>query len=160
MITSKEHFWRSDFIHCTISSLTVVVPCLTKSNFSATALDTSTIRFREVGPQRSAPNHGNVSVTHIPIRVRRPSACCLSVQGYSAPQNDNIGDSQNCRQPDPHMAACKLPRRAVRLRLSRNVVLQPKQSALTTSGRRQGGLPQQLYAQGIQQSCHAREQNG
>jgi hypothetical protein len=29
----------------------VVVPCLTKSNFSATARDTSTIRFREVGPQ-------------------------------------------------------------------------------------------------------------
>ena len=51
MITSKEHFWRSDFIHCTISTLTVVVPCLTKSNFSATALDTSTIRFGEVGPQ-------------------------------------------------------------------------------------------------------------
>ena len=51
MITSQEHFWRSDFIHCTISTLTVVVPCLTKSNFSATALDTSTIRFREVGPQ-------------------------------------------------------------------------------------------------------------
>src|SRR5215469_6149582 len=51
MITSEEHFWRSDFIHCTISTLTVVVPCLTKSNFSATARDTSTIRFREVGPQ-------------------------------------------------------------------------------------------------------------
>jgi len=55
MITSKEHFWRSDFIHCAISTLTVVVPCLTKSNFSTTALDMSTIRFREVGPQRSAP---------------------------------------------------------------------------------------------------------
>jgi hypothetical protein len=34
-----------------ISTLTDVVPCLTKSNFSATARDTSTIRFREVGPQ-------------------------------------------------------------------------------------------------------------
>jgi hypothetical protein len=38
-------------IHCTISTLTVVIPCLTKSNFSATAWDTSTIRLWELGPQ-------------------------------------------------------------------------------------------------------------
>src|ERR1700740_1881374 len=35
----------------TPSASTVVVPCLTKSSRSATARDTSTIRFREVGPQ-------------------------------------------------------------------------------------------------------------
>ncbi len=41
----------ADRTRFTISILTVVVPCLTKSNFSAPARDTSTIRFREVGPR-------------------------------------------------------------------------------------------------------------
>jgi len=34
-----------------VSILTVVIPCLMKSNFSATARDTSTRRFRDIGPQ-------------------------------------------------------------------------------------------------------------
>src|ERR1700739_3819608 len=35
----------------TTSTSTVVVPCLTKSNRSATARETSTIRLRDVGPR-------------------------------------------------------------------------------------------------------------
>src|SRR5215831_8845428 len=38
-------------LHSTVSILTVVIPCLMKSNFSATARDTSTRRFRDIGPQ-------------------------------------------------------------------------------------------------------------
>jgi hypothetical protein len=40
--------WISAYLM--ISTATVVVPCLTKPNFSAAASDTSMMRFREVGP--------------------------------------------------------------------------------------------------------------
>ena len=78
----------------------------------------------------------------------------LTSQRYSASQNDNMEDSQNCRQTNPHVAPGKLFSRSPRLRSSRNVVLQPQQPALTASGRRQRGLSQQLYSEWIQQSRH------
>ncbi len=58
--------WETEtwFIHCTISTLTVVVPCLTKSNLSATARDTSTIRLRDRGPQSLT-----VATTFLPFFV-------------------------------------------------------------------------------------------
>jgi hypothetical protein len=84
----------------------------------------------------------------------------LEMQSYPASQNDNIDDSQNCRHANPHVAPGKLSGRSLRLCSSWNVVLQPKQPALTTSGRRQGGLPQQLHSKWVQQTRYNRKQNG
>jgi hypothetical protein len=50
----------------------------------------------------------------------------LTMQRNSASQNENIGDSHNCRHTNPPVAPGKLSWRPLRLRLSRNVVLQPK----------------------------------